>query len=54
MRQIEVYRAAHVNVTLRVFFLVYQDSLEERKYLRCVRRSTLGFVKGRIGVGLSK
>ncbi|GAA5867416.1 hypothetical protein JCM1840_002131 [Sporobolomyces johnsonii] len=45
VRRIEAYRAAHQNLAIRVYFLVYKDSVEEQKYLSSIRKEKDAFVK---------
>ncbi|GAA5866070.1 hypothetical protein JCM8547_000585, partial [Rhodosporidiobolus lusitaniae] len=39
------YRAAHAGLAIRVYFLVYKDSVEEQKYLSEIRREKDAFVR---------
>ncbi|XP_041359609.1 DNA repair endonuclease XPF-like isoform X2 [Gigantopelta aegis] len=43
VRQIEVYRASHPGVSLRVYFLLYSSSVEEQKYLTTLRKEKEAF-----------
>ncbi|KAK4048124.1 DNA repair protein RAD16 [Microbotryomycetes sp. JL201] len=43
VRRLEAYRAAHGNCALRVYFLVYKDSVEEQKYLSSIRKEKDAF-----------
>ncbi|GAA5837199.1 hypothetical protein JCM5353_001595 [Sporobolomyces roseus] len=45
VRRIEAYRAAHQGLAVRVYFLVYKDSVEEQKYLSSIRKEKDAFVK---------
>ncbi|POY74162.1 hypothetical protein BMF94_2736 [Rhodotorula taiwanensis] len=45
VRRIEAYRAAHQNLAIRVYFLVYKDSVEEQRYLSEIRREKDAFVR---------
>ncbi|GAA6043104.1 hypothetical protein JCM8097_008424 [Rhodosporidiobolus ruineniae] len=45
VRRIEAYRAAHQGLAIRVYFLVYKDSVEEQKYLSEIRREKDAFVR---------
>ncbi|GAA5882826.1 hypothetical protein JCM3774_002928 [Rhodotorula dairenensis] len=45
VRRIEAYRAAHQNLAIRVYFLVYKDSVEEQRYLSEIRREKDSFVR---------
>ncbi|GAA5918704.1 hypothetical protein JCM5296_003677 [Sporobolomyces johnsonii] len=45
VRRIEAYRAAHQKLAIRVYFLVYKDSVEEQKYLSSIRKEKDAFVK---------
>ncbi|GAA6007740.1 ssDNA endodeoxyribonuclease RAD1 [Rhodotorula paludigena] len=45
VRRIETYRAAHPGLAIRVYFLVYKDSVEEQKYLSEIRREKDAFVR---------
>ncbi|BGP57899.1 DNA repair protein RAD16 [Rhodotorula sphaerocarpa] len=45
VRRIEAYRAAHRNLAIRVYFLVYKDSVEEQRYLSEIRREKDAFVR---------
>ncbi|GAA5973055.1 hypothetical protein JCM11641_000389 [Rhodosporidiobolus odoratus] len=45
VRRIEAYRAAHQNLAIRVYFLVYKDSVEEQKYLSEIRKEKDAFVR---------
>ena len=41
----QAYRAAHRNLAIRVYFLVYKDSVEEQRYLSEIRREKDAFVR---------
>lgn len=41
----QAYRAAHQNLAIRVYFLVYKDSVEEQRYLSEIRREKDSFVR---------
>ncbi|KAI9476071.1 MAG: hypothetical protein EXX96DRAFT_575678, partial [Benjaminiella poitrasii] len=43
IRQIEVYRARHPSVDVRVYFMVYEDSVEEQNYLSLIRKEKESF-----------
>ena len=45
IRRVEVYRSSHTNREVRVYFMYYSDSVEERKYLSAVRREKDAFTK---------
>ncbi|GAA5826719.1 hypothetical protein JCM11251_002868 [Rhodosporidiobolus azoricus] len=45
VRRIEAYRAAHAGLAVRVYFLVYKDSVEEQKYLSEIRKEKDAFVR---------
>lgn len=46
VRRIELYKAANEDVTeLKVYFMVYEDSIEEQRYLSMVRREKDAFEK---------
>ncbi|GAA5899699.1 ssDNA endodeoxyribonuclease RAD1 [Sporobolomyces salmoneus] len=45
VRRIEAYRAAHQGLAVRVYFLVYKDSVEEQKYLSSIRKEKDAFVR---------
>ena len=45
IRRVEVYRSSHTNRDVRVYFMYYSDSVEERKYLSAVRREKDAFTK---------
>ncbi|GAA6009774.1 hypothetical protein JCM10207_004189 [Rhodosporidiobolus poonsookiae] len=45
VRRVEAYRAAHQGLAIRVYFLVYKDSVEEQKYLSEIRREKDAFVR---------
>lgn len=41
--QIEVYQAKHPEISVRVYFLVYDGSAEEQSYLTTLRREKEAF-----------
>ena len=43
IRELEVYQAQHPEVTVKVYFLVYDTSLEEQKYLGSIKRESAAF-----------
>ncbi|CEP16749.1 hypothetical protein [Parasitella parasitica] len=43
VRQIEVYRAQHPTVDIRVYFLLYENSVEEQNYLSLIRKEKESF-----------
>jgi DNA excision repair protein ERCC-4 len=43
VRQLEVYQASHPSASLRVYFLLYDSSVEEQKYLTALRREKEAF-----------
>ncbi|KAL1952560.1 hypothetical protein VTO42DRAFT_4818 [Malbranchea cinnamomea] len=45
IRRVEVYRSSHTNRSVRVYFMYYSDSVEERRYLSAVRREKDAFTK---------
>ncbi|KAI8066812.1 hypothetical protein BC940DRAFT_340698 [Gongronella butleri] len=45
IRRVEVYRAMHPDVPIRVYFMVYNNSVEEQKYLSLVRKEKEAFEK---------
>ncbi|GAA5880947.1 hypothetical protein JCM16303_005184 [Sporobolomyces ruberrimus] len=45
VRRVEAYRAAHQGLAVRVYFLVYKDSVEEQKYLSSIRKEKDAFVR---------
>jgi DNA excision repair protein ERCC-4 len=45
VRQIEVYRAAHPTVDIRVYFMMYENSVEEQNYLSLIRKEKVAFEK---------
>ncbi|GAA5943954.1 ssDNA endodeoxyribonuclease RAD1 [Sporobolomyces koalae] len=45
VRRIEAYRAAHQGLAVRIYFLVYKDSIEEQKYLSSIRKEKDAFVR---------
>jgi DNA excision repair protein ERCC-4 len=45
IRRVEVYRTAHPNRYLKVFFLYYANSVEEQRYLSAVRKEKDAFTR---------
>lgn len=45
IRRVEVYRSSHTNRNVRVYFMYYGESVEERRYLSAVRREKDAFTK---------
>ncbi|KAH6575624.1 hypothetical protein BASA60_004927 [Batrachochytrium salamandrivorans] len=45
VRRIEVYKALHPEISLSVYFLVYDNSVEEQRYLTSIRREKQAFEK---------
>jgi len=45
IRRVEVYRSSHADRNLRVYFMYYGNSVEERRYLDAVRREKDAFTK---------
>ncbi|KAI9297698.1 hypothetical protein K502DRAFT_323169 [Neoconidiobolus thromboides FSU 785] len=43
IRRIEVYQAQNKHIQIKVYFLIYSDSVEEQKYLATIRREKEGF-----------
>lgn len=43
VRQIEVYRAAHPTIQIRVYFMLYENSVEEQNYLSLIRKEKESF-----------
>ncbi|PWZ00136.1 DNA repair protein [Testicularia cyperi] len=43
VRRIEIYRSANPGVGVRVYFLIYADSVEEQRYLSALRREKESF-----------
>ena len=43
VRQLEIYKATHPGIPLRVYFLTYQSSAEEQVYLTALRREKEAF-----------
>ena len=43
IRELEVYQAQHPEVTVKVYFMVYDTSLEEQKYLGSIKRESAAF-----------
>ncbi|KAI9307779.1 hypothetical protein BJ944DRAFT_261379 [Cunninghamella echinulata] len=45
IRRIEVYRASNPSLKVRVYFMVYDNSVEEQKYLSLIRKEKEAFEK---------
>lgn len=45
VRQIEVYRALHPTIQVRVYFMLYENSVEEQNYLTLIRKEKESFEK---------
>ncbi|KAI8987923.1 hypothetical protein BDF20DRAFT_832807 [Mycotypha africana] len=45
IRQLEVYRAAHPSVNIRVYFMLYENSVEEQNYLNLIKKEKECFEK---------
>lgn len=45
IRRIEVYRSSHTDRNVRVYFMYYEGSVEEQRYLSAVRREKDAFTK---------
>ncbi|KAL9084462.1 MAG: hypothetical protein Q9159_005224 [Coniocarpon cinnabarinum] len=45
IRRVEVYRSSHTDRSVRVYFLYYKDSVEERKFLSQLRREKDAFTQ---------
>lgn len=45
IRRVEVYRSSHRDRNIKVYFMYYQDSVEEQRYLSIVRREKDAFTK---------
>lgn len=45
IRRVEMYRSSHSGRNVRVYFLYYEKSVEEQRYLSAVRRETDAFTK---------
>ncbi|KAL8283775.1 hypothetical protein RQP46_005207 [Phenoliferia psychrophenolica] len=43
VRRVEAYRSAHQGLAVRVYFLMYKDSVEEQRYLSSVRKEKDAF-----------
>jgi DNA excision repair protein ERCC-4 len=43
IRQIEVYRATYPSVDIRVYFMLYENSVEEQNYLSLIRKEKESF-----------
>ena len=45
IRRMEVYRSSHTDRSVRVYFLYYKDSVEERRFLSSLRREKDAFTQ---------
>ncbi|OAJ43057.1 hypothetical protein BDV3_001823 [Batrachochytrium dendrobatidis] len=45
VRRVELYKAIHCNSEVKVYFLVYDNSVEEQRYLTSIRREKEAFEK---------
>ena len=45
IRRVEVYRSSHTDRNVRVYFLYYKDSVEERRFLSALRREKDAFTQ---------
>lgn len=45
IRRVEVYRSSHTDRNVRVYFMYYKDSVEERRFLSALRREKDAFTK---------
>ncbi|GES78268.1 DNA repair protein [Rhizophagus clarus] len=45
VRRVEVYRALHPDIPCKVFFMMYENSIEEQKYLSAIRKEKDAFEK---------
>ncbi|KAI8990055.1 hypothetical protein BDB01DRAFT_756085 [Pilobolus umbonatus] len=45
IRQVEVYRASNPQIQLRVYFMLYENSVEEQNYLNTIRKEKESFEK---------
>ncbi|KAG1143281.1 hypothetical protein G6F37_006756 [Rhizopus arrhizus] len=45
VRQVEVYRAKHPTVQIRVYFMLYENSVEEQNYLSLIKKEKESFEK---------
>ena len=45
IRRVECYRAAQPGLAVRVYFLMYKDSVEEQRYLASIRKEKDAFEK---------
>ncbi|CAG8741390.1 15357_t:CDS:1, partial [Acaulospora colombiana] len=43
VRRVEVFRATHPGIACRVYFMMYQNSVEEQSYLSSIRREKESF-----------
>jgi len=46
IRQLEIYKAEHPEIPLRVYFILYDNSVEEQLYLSGIRREKEAFETG--------
>ncbi|CAO3677620.1 unnamed protein product [Rhizopus microsporus] len=45
VRQVEVYRAKHPTIDVRVYFMLYENSVEEQNYLSLIKKEKESFEK---------
>ncbi|CDH49119.1 mus38-like protein [Lichtheimia corymbifera JMRC:FSU:9682] len=45
IRRLEIYRASHQEVDIRVYFMLYENSVEEQNYLSMIRKEKEAFEK---------
>ncbi|RIA94468.1 hypothetical protein C1645_796494 [Glomus cerebriforme] len=45
VRRVEVYRTLHPDISCKVFFMMYENSIEEQKYLSAIRKEKDAFEK---------
>lgn len=45
IRRVELFKATHSNIPVKVYFMVYDNSIEERKYLTQIRKEKDSFEK---------
>lgn len=43
VRRLEVYRALHPDIQVRVYFVIYENSIEEQNYLSLIRKEKEAF-----------
>ncbi|CAG8443290.1 10311_t:CDS:10 [Ambispora gerdemannii] len=43
VRRVEVYKASNPNLSIRVYFMMYEDSVEEQRYLTSIRKEKEAF-----------